>query len=101
MGSRGLRVGSHLGAGDGDPLEPVLAHEVFKSQFQAHLTPAPARACASAGQRHLGERGRLGRVHSQSAMLSDSLQPSPFLKLMACQTSTPKASPFHPNSQRR
>lgn len=58
MGSRGLRVGSHLGAGDGDPLEPVLAHEVFKSQFQAHLTPAPARAvCASAGQWHLGERG--------------------------------------------
>lgn len=34
MGYRGgLRVRSHLGAGDGDPLEPVLAHEVFESQF--------------------------------------------------------------------
>lgn len=59
MGSRGLRVGSHLGAGDGDPLKPVLAHEVFESQFQTHFTPAPTRAwaaCASTGQWHLGEK---------------------------------------------
>lgn len=62
MGSRGgLRVGSHLGAGDGDPLEPVLAHKVFESQFQTYLAPAPARAaCASAGQWHLQEEGELG-----------------------------------------
>lgn len=88
MGSRGLRVGSHLGAGDGDPLEPVLAHEVFKSQFQAHLAPAPARAaCASIRQWHLGEEGRLGGVRPhQSAMLPDPLQPSLFLKLEACRT---------------
>lgn len=95
MGSRGLRVGSHLGAGDGDPLEPVLAHEVFKSQFQAHLTPAPARAAsASIRQWHLGEEGRLGGVCShQSAMLPDPPQRSLFLKLKACWAPILKASP--------
>lgn len=49
-------MGSHLWAGDGDPLEPVLAHEVFESQFQTHLTPTPARtARASTGEWHLKE----------------------------------------------
>lgn len=63
---RSLGVGSHLGAGDGDPLQPVLAHEILESQFQAHLAPTPAwAACPSTRQWHLGEKesGAASPIH--------------------------------------
>lgn len=96
-------MGSHLGAGDGDPLQPVLAHEVFKSQFQAHLTPAPAgAACASTGQWHLEKKGnQVEFVLSlrDCASCLDLLQPIP--KAQGLPGLHPKGPRSYPNSQRR
>lgn len=45
---RFIQFPSYLLAGDGDPLEAVLAHQILKGQLQLHITPGRARRVTGA-----------------------------------------------------